>query len=401
MSDGRKNRIRHFVVPAVLLALALLAAHYLVKSRPAAPTRKPAELAVVVETIEAARPAAGVEVTVEAMGVVEPRLRVQLLPEVGGLVVWKSPELTRGGLMTAGAPLMRIDPRNYEAAAAQQRAAVEKARLELRMEEARKRVAEEEWTLGGEGGEGPDRELALREPQLRAVAEALAAAEAALKKAELDVERTELRAPFNGVALDETIDVGQVVSPQTRVAELAGTDEAWVLATLPAAEAGWLRTAEQDGEENAPSATVIWDNGAIAARREARLVRVLPDLDPQGRTARVLLSLSGPFAASGTNAIPFGAYVKVTMQGRSVAATPIPSAVLREGVRVWIKNAESRLDVRKVDVVRRESGVAMIAAGLDAGERLVVSAIPVPIPGMLLVERKARSDRQPEGKKTE
>lgn len=58
-----------------------------------------------------------------------------------------------------------------------------------------------------------DRELVLREPHLQEAQQTLAAAEAALAKARLDVERCKIRMPFNAVIKIKYADIGARASP--------------------------------------------------------------------------------------------------------------------------------------------------------------------------------------------
>ena len=75
-------------------------------------------------------------------------------------------------------------------------------------EEADAAVARREWE---QLGEGPGSPLVLREPHIAEAQAAVTAAEAALEKARLDLERTEVRAPFAGRVRHKNIDVGQFV----------------------------------------------------------------------------------------------------------------------------------------------------------------------------------------------
>ena len=95
------------------------------------------------------------------------------------------------------------------------------------------------------------RALAQREPQLEASRLALKAAQSALKKAQLDLTRTTLRAPFNAMVVSENVDTGQLISPQTSVARLVGTDEYHVQVSVPVASLRTVRarTADAPGSE--------------------------------------------------------------------------------------------------------------------------------------------------------
>ena len=90
--------------------------------------------------------------------------------------------------------ILRIDASDYDAALAQAKSNLEEARMALVSEEARAKQAERDWKSLGTGGEASD--LTLRKPQLASARAKVEAAETAVKKAERDVERATVEAPY-------------------------------------------------------------------------------------------------------------------------------------------------------------------------------------------------------------
>ena len=79
-----------------------------------------------------------------------------------------------------------------------------------------------------------------------AIAEAdVTAARAALEKSRLDLSRTTLTAPFDCVVTSENVDLGALVTPQTQLATLVGTDEYWVRVTIPVSQLRWIHIPSQ------------------------------------------------------------------------------------------------------------------------------------------------------------
>ena len=70
----------------------------------------------------------------------------------------------------------------------------------------------------------------------------------------------------------------------------------------------------------------------------------------------------------------------------------VPGAVIREGRRLWVMNAKDRLEIRDVEVVWRQGGRALLRSGLNDGDRVIISHLPAPIPGMKL---RAKSGGKP------
>ncbi|HHI68921.1 MAG TPA: efflux RND transporter periplasmic adaptor subunit [Planctomycetes bacterium] len=374
----------------VLLGGAAFLAVWLIRTRPKPGHSVQPETAVLVRTMRARK---GREViTVRGMGTVIPARKVVLQPEVGGRVVEQAQELVPGGRLAAGETVLRIDPRDYRLALAQKQAQLEKARLDLAVEEGRRRVALKEWESLKKGmkGASPDKALVLREPYIKNARAALDAASSGVEKARLDLERTNVKAPFNSLVLSENTEVGQVVTPQTQLAVLAGTDTFWVQTVLPVESLRWIEF-PPSGKDTGPSAKVIQLLGeGKRILREGKVLRLLGDLEAQGRMARVLVAVEDPLLLHGSGegeSLPLllGSYVRVEIRGKEVDGVfALPRTALHDGDKVWVMGEDDRLEIRPVSVLFRERKRVLIDGGLGEGERIVVSPIPIPAPGLKL-----------------
>lgn len=378
------------LLPLIIIAAGVLGAWWLVANRPR-PQREQIEpippLALVVEVRRSTEP-----VTIVAMGTVVPAKRVVLQPEVSGRIVAQSPQLLPGGLFKTGDVILRIDPRDYETAVKQQEAAVEQAHLEVEIEKGRQVIAEREWKLLEEdiALDQASQNLALRRPQQKNAKAGLEAAESTLEQAKLQLERTTVYAPFNAVAREEFVDEGQLVNPQTQLATLIGTDRFWVQVSVPVDRLQWM-TFSNAGKDEAAKVRVVQEVSAdTRIELPGRLVRLLGDLDPVGRMARVLVEIDDPLGLNSKKnpaGIPLmlGAYVRVEIEGRRAEEVfRVPRTAIREGDQVWIANEEDRLEVRPVEVFWRSKDTVLIRNGLHEGDRVVANSIPLPIPNMKL-----------------
>ena len=142
-------------------------------------------LGPLVKGVEA--PTRQVQILVEGQGTVQPSVQIDLVPQVSGAVVWKAPQLERGGFFAAGDLLVQIDPRDYELALERTRAEVAQAQFQYELARQEAEVARREWELLDAAGEPS--QLVLRQPQLRA-------AEAAYKAAQAQLGEAHLALPF-------------------------------------------------------------------------------------------------------------------------------------------------------------------------------------------------------------
>jgi RND family efflux transporter MFP subunit len=388
----RRERVRSFykfLVVILIIGVGLAVSMALIYTKPKA-TRKPVSIvSPPVEIIETCLK--DQRITVSVMGTLIPAREIVLQPQVSGTVVWQNDRLVPGAHVAKGELLVRIDNRDYLLALEQQKAAVAKARVALKTEKGRRAVAEREWNLlaGEIKATEEGRELALRIPQAEDAQASQRSAESALEKAELNLERTEIRAPFNALILEEFADVGQQISPGTKIATMVGTDEFWVQASIPLSDLAWIKIPGVNSTEGSP-AFVIQKNGYYNVKMNGTVRQLLGDVDPKGRMARIIVSVKDPLGlkvAGQETVFPLllGSYVKVEIQGqlaKNVCA--IPRSALREGNRIWLLTDDDRLQFMDVEVVWTRKDDVFIRNGFQEIVRIITSRIPAPVEGMKL-----------------
>ncbi len=386
--------ILKFLLPLLVVAVGVGIAAGLLKTRPKAKRTRPVKAALLVDAVELQATTRRVEVT--AMGTVVPERTITLQPEVSGILRHEGSGLEDGARVRKGEVIARIDDRDYRHAVTQRKADVTRARFEVTLEKGRARVAQREWKLLDKGIKTTNlgRSLALRKPHLQAAEARVKAAESALEQARLRVERTVVRAPFNAIVRAKRAALGQLVGPQTPLASLVATDRFLVQVSVPVEQLSWIAVPGLNAKEGAPANIVQQVGGKAGVARKGRVLRMLGDLDPMGRMARLMVAIDLPLgptlgepakAAVEANGTPLllGAYVQVAIQGRELRnVIEIPRAALREGDKVWLISADNKLDVRSVQVAWRQPETLLLNGGVKPGERLVVSAVASPVPGM-------------------
>lgn len=358
-----------------LLAFAIVGAIIFVKTAPKAEKKMPPKMAALVDTLPLA--ATDETVVVELTGTVVPDEEVILRTRVGGEIVATAPEFLEGGLFEKGENILMIDPVDYELAMAAARSALETARFNYKLELGRQDVAKREWELlKSDDASTMEKELALRIPHLAASKAALEAAEATLKKAELDLDRTKIVAPFNAIVLSADVNEGSQTSPQQALARMAGTDTYWIIASIPVDRLGWISIPGS-------AARIV---SASGAERKGRVIKLLGDLEEKGRMARLLLEVEDPLCRQPANAgrkpLLLGEYVRAEIQGSELRNVySIPRRALHENKNIWIAN-DGKLDIRGVEVLWRDAQQAFVRDGLGDGELLIVSGLTTPMQGM-------------------
>ncbi|HJK92627.1 MAG TPA: efflux RND transporter periplasmic adaptor subunit [Polyangiaceae bacterium LLY-WYZ-15_(1-7)] len=398
------KKIVKVVSPIVVLVIGFGIFRGLVATRPEPPRRPRGEDGLLVEVMEVQ--AGRHEVAVRGSGQVRAAQQVVLSPEVTGTVRWQSAQLVPGGRFERGEPVLRLDARDYRLAVEQSAAEVQRAQLELELERGRQRVATREWELFQDEDEAsPDdeagRALALREPQLETAQVSVRAAQSARQRAQLNLQRTTIRAPFNAMVLEENADLGQLLGPSSQVATLVGTDAFWVEVSVPVEALERIRLPE--GEEPGSTARIHQVVGDETLTRDGRVLRLLPSLDPIGSMARVLVEIEDPLGLEQPEeerGLPLllGSYVHVDIDVAPLdGVVELPRLALREGGKIYVMTDAGTLEIREVELAWTREESVLLARGVTSGERVVTSRVPNPVNGL---ELRTASSEDPSGPAT-
>lgn len=363
------------LAPVLVLCVGLLATTGLVAIQPRSePQPIPRRVQAVAVTIAHAEP---VRLHVRAQGTVEPRLETDLVVEVAGRIVWIAPVLEAGGSFELGEPLLRIDPRDFETALERARAGVERAVSQHRLARA---TQQRRKTLHDVGATSP---AALEEAESHAgvAAASLREARAALAQAELELERTEVRAPFDGRVRSREVAVGMFAGRGTAAARIYASDALEVRLPIPSADLAFLDLAAP-GTEASPRVRFTGHFAGQVQHWEGSLVRTEAALDARTRmlvaVARIDLDPSGDGPP-----LPVGLFVEAEIEGRAYPhAFVLPRAALRGENHVLVIDASSTVRLREVEVLRAEGATVLIGAGLEEGDQVASRALAMLVEGM-------------------
>lgn len=337
---------------------------------------RPELVPVTVHRVESGR----VEDTVvnSRAGTVQSRHRARMSPGIAGLVV--EIPVREGARVKQGDVLLRLDDSEHRARmnlarrsleAAQ--ALAEQARLELQLA---RYVSERTQTLVrdevvSDTAAEQDRTRALTAEAARVAAAArVHEAEASIETAQALLDKTVIRAPFAGVVLDVTTELGEWISPSPPgvfippVVDLIDPDTLYLEAPLDEADVARIRTAlpvriTLDAFRGQSfTGTVSYVSSFVETRQE------------QNRTLRVEAEFEA--TALPPNLLPgLSADLEVILEAREQVLR-IPTYALLEGGRVLLVQ-HGRLAERPVSTGLRNWSFTEVTSGLAAGEEVVVS----------------------------
>ena len=374
------------VLPIAIIAGAVLVSWQIIAARPEVERVAAPPPTLLVEVAVAEREP--VTFTVHSQGVVTPRTRTTLVSEVSGQIAEVAPAFVSGGFFEAGDVLVKIDPRHYQTALKRARSEVAKARTKVATEHALAGYAYQDWLRLRElnAAERPASDLALRKPQLAEAVAALEFAEADLEKATEDVDRTVIRAPYDGMVREKRADVGQYVNVGAQLAETFATDYAEVRLPLPQVDLQYLDLPGPDSERFLP-VKLSADIGGVRRTWQGRIVRSEGVFDAESRVLHVVAQVDDPYGQVGEDGEPLriGTFVTAEIEGRAGGDLfVIPRHSLQRGETLWLVGEDMAIQPRLLEIVRADERFSYVAGGLSDGERYTVTPPEQPLPGMLV-----------------
>lgn len=322
--------------------------------------------------------------TVIATGNVQAARDIVLSPQVGGEVIRISDNFTPGAFVKKGEVLLQINPADYRNTLMLRKSDLELARSNLSIEMGRQDVARKDFELIGQELSPGNQALVLRKPQLESAKASVEAAEAAVNQAQLNLQRTTIRAPFDAHIISRNTNVGAQLAPGTQIGRLVGMEEYWVVANVPTNKVNWLTFAEDETHDG--SAVKIlnksWSDGAY---RTGKLFRLVGALDEQTRLARVLISVEDPLArGEGMDTVPpliIGAFVECHIEAREIDnVVRLNRDHLRQGGTVWVLE-NGKLSIRQVGIAFQDANYAYIRQGLSDHDQVVTTDLSTVVEG--------------------
>ncbi|NQZ21684.1 MAG: efflux RND transporter periplasmic adaptor subunit [Colwellia sp.] len=333
---------------------------------------------------------APMSLTVNSYGIVKPKYETELVAQVSGQIVELADIFVRGGFISKNQLLARIDPNDYQAALIEAEANMASARAALEKERAQGQVAEREWKRITDTS---PTELSLRKPQLAQELARVKSAQASVLRAKRNLERTEIRAPYDAMIESRTIGLGSFVGTGSKVGKLLGTDVAEI--RLPVAD-NQLQFLEAQGEN--AQVDLIGTYAGKNVTWQAKIARSEGVIDSKSRMSYLVAEINDPyglkanFNSSKQNPVRFGSYVTANILGVSLESAAVLPRYLVDNNRVAILDADSKLHYADIIIARQEGSNVIVTSGLHEGDQIIVSALDYPVNGMKLALQGSKSN---------
>lgn len=368
------------ILPLMVLGLGIAVAYYIFSTK-APVKRKPARaLELTVETQVLEPQSFGVRI--DTQGVVEPRTTTTLIPRISGEIINVSSHFRPGGFFEKGDTLLTIDQSDYKLDIKTAQADLAEAQFNFAQEQAQAQLATDNWERLGRQQAASD--LALHKPQLARAKAAVDSAGAKLQKIELDLQRTQIKAPYAGRILEQFVDVGQYVSPGNPLVKIFATDYVEIRLPITEKQRGMLDlpraySGEPIDTKSAAEATITAAMGGKDYSWSGRVIRTEGSVDKSTRQVYLIAQVDYPYKRMQDDRPPLeiGQFVKAEIQGKKLEAVYVlPRTAIQGNDTILLVDQDDRLQRKKIDILWETRDQLVVRNGLIPGERLCVTYVP-------------------------
>jgi RND family efflux transporter MFP subunit len=390
MSSLIKNKKKLLPLSIIIIAVGLI---FLIVENPPKNQRKKSSKAPQMTVATTTLTPQNYQIMVQSFGTVKPRTQSGLFAQVSGQINYVSKQFRAGGFFEQGDILIKLDDRDYRAEVKIAQASLMSAKQNLQEENARVQQAKADWKRLG-NGEAPNA-LVLRQPQFEAAQAQVLSAEAQLDKVELSLERTRIVAPYAGRILNQKVDIGQVISSNTLLADIFAVDYVEIRLPIKNKDLPLMKLPEEyrHSHENSEASTpykegasnnsemisnVVISSDLMGKKTwQGKIVRTESAIDTMSQQLYVVAQIIRPYDGEYSQGaqIKMGQYVTATITGRIIEnALVVPSSAIYQGSYVYI--VKDGLLLRKEITLGWQNGEeAIITQGVMPGDELVLTSL--------------------------
>lgn len=395
--------MKKILFPIIILGTLLWVSWYLVQMRPDPKAKEMKRKIPFVEIIRAEKKP--LRSSILAYGTIQPRTLTTLIAEVPGIIEQVAPfaqesqtntSFRAGGFFRKGDLLLTIEETDLITMKAEARANLRRAELQLLQEQEYAKQAKIEW---GDRDWNLASDLVKRIPQIEKAVAETKAAEARLTQASRDLNRSQVRAPFEGRILQTMADVGQQVGAgaSASLAQIYALNSAEINFALSRSAMNFLGFSDGFKPSDELSVQVEVLSPEEKVLHTGILDRSEGVVDPRTRLtnliARVDKCFANPYAEKPVSfPLAVGQFVNLRLWGAEVNVFLIPESAFRTQDSILLVNDENRLVTRKISVIHRANKLAWVTEGLNDGEQICVTPIEIISEGMQINVVNAATD---------
>ena len=373
--------LKKILVPLMLIAVTAALIYFITENPPESKRKKASEAPQITVKATILKPQS-YQVLVQSFGTVDPRTQSVLFTQVSGQINYVNPQFRAGGFFKQGDVLIQLDDRDFRSDVNISQADLVSAQQRLAEEQARVKQAKIDWDRLGNGKEA--NALVLRTPQLEAAKAQMLSAEAELQQANLALERTKVIAPYSGRILQKNVDIGQVVSSNTELADIYAADYVEIRLPINNKDLPFMYLPEESAgsdsiNDDSNKNTEVAISSTLIGKQtwQGNVVRTESAIDELSQQLYVVAQILSPYAKSNSQGgqIKIGQYVTAEIKGKMIEqALVIPSSAIYQGSYVYIVE-DGLLKRKNIHISWQNGDESIISTGLNFGDQLVLTSL--------------------------
>lgn len=271
------------------------------------------------------------QASVIGFGEAQAKFQLTLVAEVSGKITQLSDQFASGFSIENQALLAKVDATNYQQALATAKVNLAEAKLALLEEENQVAQAKLEWEQSGFEGI-PDSALVLREPYLTAAQTKVEQAISQVQVAQQDLEKTQVRAPFDAIIVNRNVQLGSYVQQGAEIATLYSKDKLEIAIPLSANEWRLLPNLES---LNTEPWLVTLSSQENNQQWQARVERTTSHIDTSSRQRSIIVVVDNPL--NQPQPLYPGTFVKAQIEGKTLTGLwKVPASAISQNNTLWL-----------------------------------------------------------------
>lgn len=380
-----KKNVLNLVASGLIIVVGIFITKNILTTAPKAQKQQREAIGTIVETLSITPSSEAI--ILSSIGFVEASQKTTLNSKVAGKIIQTSPHFMIGGFVKKDEMLALIDKTDYEGALNQAHAQLLSAKASYQIELGQQESAKKELEISKIAPTQLSKSLILREPQLEQVKASILNYEATYAIAQNNLKETAIKAPYDGVILKKSAEIGTFVTTQSTIAELVATDEFWINITLPLSSLKFLSDLK---ESELAKLEVALFNNTTPLHVEAKIIKLLPELDVSTKQAQVIIAIKDPLGVANKkeqlHKVLLGETLRVTVKSKTYDNVfALPTFLLRPNNTIWVMNEKNQLTIKPVEVLHKNADHILITSGISPSDKIITTYLSTPVEGMALV----------------
>ena len=361
--------------------------------------------------------------TVEAFGTVKPRKLVRIAVEVPGRIDYIHPSFIEGGEIFKGDLLVRIDQRSYklnrQAGQVRIRQAkadigslnqdIENLKNDIKLSKANRDLAkkelervkalsknqfasknsldrsEQQYLQAKIVLQNINNRLSLTDSLMEQKKAALTMARVDFQKADLALEKTQIKSDFNGLILDKFVEQGEYVNTGQTLGSIYEKDSLDVDVSIPLEQMEWIESFFENGKTPDAKVMVQGFGNMKSYAWNAKVARIKAKIDEKTRTLPMTIEIKNTdLQIKNIFNLKPGTFVKCSITGKTYENIYVLKRYLLKSGNILLTVNDNHLKMKKVNVLRNFEEEMYIDSGLAPGDKIIFSPLPGALEGMAL-----------------